>query len=112
MFELGNYFGKNIRLFYMSTINVLHRSVNGQRRPQFIGSAPRRVYRGCWVGRKDRLLTQRTISQLTISYGRGKVTQIVMKLATSPSEMSGSTLGSPLLDSPVMVMAHTSCTRD
>lgn len=54
--------------------------------------------------RKDRLLTQWTISQLAISYRRGKVTQIVMKLATSPSEMSGSTLGSRLLDSPVMVM--------
>lgn len=69
-------------------------------------------YTGGVGGRKDRLLTQRTISQLAISYGRGKVTQIVMKLATWPSEMSGSTLGSRLLDSPVMVMAHTSYTRD
>lgn len=33
------------------------------------------------------------------------MTQIVMKLATSPSEMSGLTLGSRLLDSPVL--AHT-----
>lgn len=57
-------------------------------------------YTGGVGGRKDRLLTQLTISQLAISYGRGKVTQIVMKLATSPSEMSGWTLGSPLLDSP------------
>lgn len=40
------------------------------------------------------------------------MTQIVMKLATWPSEMSGLTLGSLLLDSAVMVMAHTSCTRD
>lgn len=48
-------------------------------------------YTGGVGGRKDRLLTQRTISQLAISYGRGKVTQIVMKLATSPSEMSGLT---------------------